>query len=92
VGITTPLTGITQRFVDETRKGFGFMGAFALWQSRLKGPLVFDGLITGPSDVEHETGPQEGDEQERIEQQVRDHDIALSHRGEMSRSYPILAF
>jgi hypothetical protein len=57
-----------------------------------RGRWASGGSLVGPQDMEQEAEPQQGDQQQFRENQVGDHDVALSHRGEMEQSYLICGF
>src|SRR5439155_4598813 len=67
------LTGRTMRLPGETRKRLRVAGAFVRWRNGLGCPLIPCGAIAWPCIGEHDTQPQEAQQQQRIEKQVRYH-------------------
>src|SRR5713101_6689530 len=67
------LTGRTVRLPGETRKRLRVAGAFVRWRKGLGCPLIPCGVIAWPYIVEHDTQPQEAQQQQLIEKQVRYH-------------------
>ncbi len=83
------LTGVTQGFVDQPGKGFGFFQEFLGGLTGLERLLGVGASILAPPEMKEDTDEHQGDQQEFVKQEVWDHDGALSHGDAMSPSYLI---
>src|SRR2546428_549471 len=84
------LTGRTVRLPGETRKRLRVAGAFVRWRDGLGCPLIPCGAIAWPCIVEHDTQPQEAQQQQLIEKQVRYHGkvpLTRLRKGELVASF-----
>ena len=92
MGMDCLLIGITQRFMEEARKGLRGFGALAWWWNGLGEARASGGSLARPQDMEQEAQLQQGDQQKLRENQVGEHDVAPSHRGEIWQFYLIFGF
>jgi hypothetical protein len=72
-GIGLLLTGLAQRFVDESRKGCGFDGTFASALVGFGGCFGRTGWVVGQADMDEEADQHESDQQELVKQRVGCH-------------------
>jgi hypothetical protein len=68
-----PLTGGTEGLAGEARKRFWVAGALARWFCRLECPLIAGEAIAWPPIIQQDAQPQESQQQQLIEQQIRYH-------------------
>jgi hypothetical protein len=83
------LTGLAERFVEESGEGFGLCGASATRLIGLAGHLGGDAVIVGPPNMDDAADQHESDQQELVQQQVRRHDVVLIHGDERGQFYRI---
>jgi hypothetical protein len=88
-GIGRLLTSLTQGFMEEAGKGFGFLGAFTPRGNRCDRRRAKGGALGGPQHMKYQVQPHQGEQQEFVKQQVRDHKCLLSHEGGRRPSYLI---
>src|SRR5467141_4844968 len=74
------LTGGTRGFVGEARKRLRVAGALARWRQRLGWSLIPCGTRVWPSIMQHDAEPEESEEHQLVEKEVRYHGKAPSHR------------
>ena len=67
-------TGLTERFMDESRKGFGGLGTLASGRGQLAGRLGYGPGSVGPPYVHHEVDQHESNQEKLGKQQRRRHD------------------
>jgi len=60
------LTGLAQRFVEQSRKGFACFGALALGLIRLERSMQCGSRSVGPPDMDEEADQHENDQEELV--------------------------
>jgi hypothetical protein len=83
------LTGLAERFVEESGEGFGLFGAFALALVKCQGRLRSTRWVVEQSDMDEETDQHESDQQELVKQWVGCHDNVPFPDGERRLLYRI---
>jgi hypothetical protein len=67
-------TGLTERFMDASRKRFGVLGALASGRGQLAGRLGYGSGSVGPLHVHYEADQHESNQEKLVKQQRRRHD------------------
>jgi len=65
-------TGVAVRLCDEAFKGFRRTVALGRWEGGLRCRRTHGGGVTGPHPLEHDAEPDECDQRELVEEQMRD--------------------
>src|SRR5207302_6289593 len=86
-GLCGLVTGGTQRFVEQTSKGFELARAFRSGWARLEESWSHASARARPQGMEHETQTDQGNQQELIKQKVWGHGGVPSDSGIMRGSY-----
>ena len=80
MGLDDLRTRLAVGLVEETRKGFGLLGALARWRDGLGWSRCQRQSIAWPHDLQHHEQPQQSQQHQLVEYMVRYHGVPPSHR------------